>query len=59
VGSTSQQGRTREWAVSADRVVSPCSERERARARKNRCRQAGPTGQRGREGERARGHGRR
>jgi hypothetical protein len=38
--------------VSADREVPPSSERERARARTDRRRQAGPTGLR--EGERVR-----
>jgi hypothetical protein len=38
--------------VNADRAGPPSSERERARARKDRRRHAGPSGQR--EGERAR-----
>jgi hypothetical protein len=46
VGSASQRERTREQEVNADRADPPSSLRERARARKNRRRQAGPIGQR-------------
>jgi hypothetical protein len=53
-GSAGQRGRACEWAVSADRAGPPSSERVRARARKDRGRQAGPTGQQ--EGEREREH---
>jgi hypothetical protein len=54
VGSTSQRGQTREWAVNDDREDPPSSEREResGRTRRKRHRRAGPTGQQ--EGERAR-----
>jgi hypothetical protein len=54
VGSTGRQGRACGWAVSIDREGLPSSERERARARMDRCQQAGLTRQR--EGEREREH---
>jgi hypothetical protein len=52
VGSTDQRGCTTNGQSTADREVPPSSEREWPRVRTNRCRQAGPTGQRGRERER-------
>jgi hypothetical protein len=51
VGSTGQRGRACEQMVSDDRTGPPGRERERARVRKDRRRQVGPT--RKREGESA------
>jgi hypothetical protein len=56
VGSAHSE-RIHERAVSADRANPLDNGRGRAREQRNWRRQAGPTGQRGRERERARGRG--